>query len=214
MRPLELGEPVAVYSFPAVCVLSICLTVQCECLAVQKLCVFSSMPGNAPILRTNNLSRGKRECFVSHKQNNCQHYCRKTTVTLFSEVSWASCLCNWPSQLSECRSPSESTDTEQRMLLGRSKCLMLCCVYQGLLFLKCVCSTWEEYRFFPPVRKAMLAAFWIVLIPFLCSQCLSVCNRRKGSNTAHLTTSVKFFLLPAIISQSLMFWYRIQQITQ
>lgn len=159
MRPLELGEPVAVYSFPAVCVLSICLTVQCECLAVQKLCVFSSMPGNAPILRTNNLSRGKRECFVSHKQNNCQHYCRKTTVTLFSEVSWASCLCNWPSQLSECRSPSESTDTEQRMLLGRSKCLMLCCVYQGLLFLKCVCSTWEEYRFFPPVRKAMLAAF-------------------------------------------------------
>lgn len=76
----------------------------------------------------------------------------------------------------------------------------------------CFSNVWlhqVEVQIFPPVRKTVLASFWIVLIPFLCSQCLSVGNRRKDSNSLHLTTLVKLLLLPAIISHTSMFWCRI-----
>lgn len=190
------------------------LAVQLECLAGQKFCFCSSVPGNALAKFTRLQNKQpfigeKKRCFVSRTQKNIVKATAAKQLLLCSQKCPARRVC--------VTGPHNSASVEAllkpQMLNGE-------CSLAGVSASRCVLYL-RSYCFwsvpvpaargtaFPPVQKTALASFQIILIPSLWSLCLSTRHSRKGLDSRNLTTSMKFLLLHAIILLGFMFWYRI-----
>lgn len=184
------------------------LAVQLECLALQKFCFCSSVPGNAlaELTRLQN-----KQPFIGEKKMFCfTHTQNIVKATAAKQLLLCSQKC--PERRVCVTSPHNSASVEALLkpqILNGECSLAGVSASRCVLYLRSSCFWSVPVPAFAPVQKTALTSSQIILSPSLWSLCPSTQGSRKGLDSRNLTTPLKFLLLHAIVLLGFMFWYRV-----